>query len=64
MKYEEIDRDLKHLSYDDLRVEIDHMYKLKQALQMTRAQIKNQKQRGDLDRMIKYTFSNEVRNYP
>ena len=36
---EEIDKSLQHLSLDELRDEIDHFYKLKQAFQITKMKI-------------------------
>lgn len=49
---EEVDEELKHLSLDQLRDEIDHLYKLKQALQLTKMKIKGSNQKLELDRLI------------
>ncbi len=53
MKKEEIDEELKHLSLKEIREEIDHLFKLRQALQLTKMKIKSSNQKQELDRMIK-----------
>ena len=42
---EEIDKNLQHLSLDELRDEIDHFYKLKQAFQITKMKINSSNKR-------------------
>jgi hypothetical protein len=46
LRKEEIDEELKQLSLREIRDEIDHVFKLRQALQITKLKIKssNQKQ--------------------
>ena len=48
---EEIDKSLQHLSLDELREEIDHFYKLKQAFQITKMKINSSSKRKELDRI-------------
>jgi hypothetical protein len=44
-KEEEIDKELQHLSLEEIRDELDHLYKLRQAFQLTKMKIKNVNQR-------------------
>ena len=36
---------VKHLTYEEIRDELDHLYKLKQAFQLMKMRIKNSKER-------------------
>ena len=49
-----MDGELQHLSLKEVREEIDHLFKLRQAMQITKAKIKSPGQKMELDRMIKY----------
>lgn len=51
MRSEQIDKEWQDWSLDELREEIDHLYKLKQAFQLTKMKIKNTNQRKELDRI-------------
>jgi hypothetical protein len=53
LRKEEVDEELKHLSLKEVREEIDHLFKLRQALQITKMRIKSATQKQELDRMIK-----------
>lgn len=56
-----MDEELKHLSLREVRDELDHLFKLRQALQMTKAQISSPAKKQELDRMIKYLPPHLVR---
>lgn len=42
---EKIDEELKHLTLDQIREELDHLYKLRQAFKLTKMKIKSSNQR-------------------
>lgn len=52
MRKEEVDEEVRHLSLKEVREEIDHLFKLRQALQITKMKIKSTSQKQELDRMI------------
>lgn len=54
MRSEEVDKELQHLTLDEIRDEIDHLYKLRQAFQLTKMKIKSVNQRKELDRIGGY----------
>ena len=56
-----MDEEFEKISLEELRDEIDHLFKLKQAFMITKMKINSTNQRRELDRICKYTISNTVK---
>ena len=52
-----MDEEFEKISLEELRDEIDHLFKLKQAFMITKMKINSTNQRRELDRISKYTIS-------